>query len=356
LSAVGVEIPGSMQGASLVDLLKKGELETAERPAYAETDYPHRAFGWSSLRAWRAGKYLYIDAPHRELYDQVSDPKALHNLADTSPAVEDIMRSQLEEFRRKTSGGATTMQANITPDQAERLQALGYVTSAATQSDAQQKETGSDPKDKIEVANWLHQALLAVDDERYKDAVPLLQQVLKQEPGLALATLELGRALNGLGNFSQALPWLQKAVELNPQSGRAHFELGVALGETGDWGGSAAQLEVAQAHAPDSEDIHFYLAMAYDKIGRTPDAEKNFRAALQINPSHYQANLFLGRLLGMQNNPSDALPFLQKAVKLQPQSPDAHKFLANVYTELGQEENARRERAEADRLGSLIKP
>src|SRR6202035_6154943 len=108
------------------------ELNTAERPAYAETDYPHRAFGWSSLRGWRAGRYLYIDAPRRELYDQVSDPRALHNLADTSPAVADIMRSQLEEFRRKTSGGATTMQANITPDQAERLQALGYVTSAVT--------------------------------------------------------------------------------------------------------------------------------------------------------------------------------------------------------------------------------
>jgi Tfp pilus assembly protein PilF len=52
----------------------------------------------------------------------------------------------------------------------------------------------------------------------------------------------------------------------------------------------------------------------------------------------------------MQNNPTAALPYLQKAVKLQPQSPDAHKFLANVYLELGQHENAARQQAEAERL------
>jgi len=60
----------------------------------------------------------------------------------------------------------------------------------------------------------------------------------------------------------------------------------------------------------------------------------------------------LGRLLGMHDEALTALPYLQKAVKLQPQSADAHKFLANVYTELGQEENARREQSEAQRLSA----
>ena len=179
---------------------------------------------------------------------------------------------------------------------------------------------------------------------------------MKEEPDLALANLELGRALNGSGDYSRALPFLQKAVALNPESGRSHYELGVALGETGDWAGSASQLEIAVAHAPDSDDLHFYLAMAYDKVGRVPQAEENFRQALQINANHYRANLYLGRLLGMQNKPAEALPFLQKAVSLEPQSPDGHKFLANVYTELGQEEKARHEQAEAERFTNPVKP
>jgi arylsulfatase A-like enzyme/Tfp pilus assembly protein PilF len=368
LSAVGIGVASEMQGVSLlpsmgrttarrakVDSAAQGE---AERAAYAETDYPQRAFGWSWLRALRVGKYLYIDAPHPELYDELADPKALHNLRDTLPAVAGTLQAQLEEFHRKTESGAAPRPANITAEQAEKLHALGYLVSASTQSGfgATGKERGPDPKERIETANLLHHALLAVDSERYQDAVPQLQKVLKEEPDLALANLEMGEALNGLENYSQALPWLQKALALNPQSGRTHYELGVALGETGDWAGSAAQLEFAVAHAPDSDDLRFYLAMAYDKLSRPQDAEKSFREALQINRDHYRANLFLGRLLGMQNDPLSALPFLLKAASLQPQSPDPHKFLANVYLELGQEQHAHEEQDKAVRLGGSVKP
>jgi arylsulfatase A-like enzyme/Tfp pilus assembly protein PilF len=349
LRAAGVEVPSQMQGESLIPSVKGGK-KGAERSVYAETDYPQRAFGWSWLRSLRARKYLYIDAPRRELYDELADPKALHNLAEASPALADTLQAQLDEFRRKTSEGSVSAQTGISPEQAEKLQALGYITSGSSSSDDEKKKRGPDPKDKIKTANLLHRALLAVDEERFSDAVPQLEEVLKEQPDLALANLDLGRALNGLEKYAQALPWLQKAVELNPQSGRAHFELGVALGETGDWAGSAVQLESAVSKAPDSDDLHFYLAMAYDKLGRASDAEKSFRSTLSINPDHYRANLFLGRLLGMENNPSAALPFLQKAVTLQPQSPDAHKFLANVYIELGQLQNARQEQAQADRL------
>jgi choline-sulfatase len=356
LQAVGIEPPTAMQGASLMDLVKSGSKSGgADRPAYAETDYPFRAFGWSPLRAWRAGKYLYVDAPQRELYDQVADPGAARNLAGNSNAVADTMASQLDEFHQKTSS-ATTARAGITPDQAEQLQALGYITSEFGKSEAGKMPTGPDPKEKVQIANRLHQGLLDMDDERYQDAIPQLQEVLKDQPNVGLANLELGRAYNGLGNYGEALPWLRKAVELTPESGRAHYELGVALAETGDWTGAATQLEIAVAHAPDSDDMQFYLGMAYDELGRAMEAAKSLQRALQINPDHYQANLLLGRILGMQNRPHDALPYLQKAVKLQPKSPDAHKFLGNVYTELGQEDDARREQTEANRLQTISKP
>ena len=358
LRSAGAQVPSTMQGISLLSMMKNkahsGD-SGPERPAYAETDYPQRAFGWSWLRSLRVGKYLYIDAPRRELYDESTDPRALHNLANASPAVADTLQAQLDEFRRNTSAGDSSRAANITPEQAEKLQALGYVMSAAGPSQAEGKR-GSDPKDKIEIANILHRALLLMDSEQYRDAVPQLEQVAKEEPSLALANLELGRAFNGLKEYGQALPWLRKAVELDPQSERAHFELGIALGETGDWAGSAAQLENAVSHAPDSDDLYYYLARAYDNIGRAADAEKNFRQALRINPEHYRANLFLGRLLGMQNNPSAALPFLQKAIAVEPGSPDAHKFLANVYLELGDMQRSRLEQAEAKRLESAGHP
>jgi choline-sulfatase len=356
LQAVGIVPPTTMQGASLMVLVKPdSKSEVADRPAYAETDYPFRAFGWSPLRAWRDGKYLYVDAPQRELYDQIADPGATHNLAGNSTAVADTLALQVDEFHRKTTS-ATPVQAGITPDQAEQLQALGYITSEFRRPGASEKLTGPDPKGKVRISNLLHQGLLDMDDERYKDAIPQLQEVLKEQPTVGLANLELGRAWSGLGNYPEALPWLRKAVEIMPESGRAHYELGVVLAETGDWAGAATQLEIAVAHAPDSDDMQFYLGMAYDELGRTTDAANSLHHALQINPNHYRANLLLGRILGMQNRPSEALPYLQRAVKLQPNSPDAHKFLGNVYTELGQEENARREQMETKRLQDKPQP
>jgi choline-sulfatase len=355
LQAVGIAPPTAMQGASLMDLVKPDAGKTADRPAYAETDYPFRAFGWSPLQAWRAGKYLYVSAPQRELYDQMSDPGALHNLAGNSIAVADTMASQLGEFHSKTSN-AGSAQAPITADQAEQLGALGYITSESHKSNAGETPTGPDPKGKVQIANLLHEGLLAMENEDFKQAIPKLQEVLKAQPDVGLATLELGRALNGLGNYSGALPWLRKAVELMPDSGRSHFELGVALAETGDWAGAATQLEIAVAHVPDSDDMRFYLGMTYDELGRAAEAAAALQQALQINPNHYRANLLLGRILGMQNRPSEALPYLREAVKLQPNSPDAHKFLGNVYSELGQEENARREQREASRLQDAPQP
>ncbi|MFZ0284075.1 MAG: sulfatase-like hydrolase/transferase [Terriglobales bacterium] len=355
LQAVGITPPAAMQGRSLMELTKPDSSRGADHPEYAETDYPYRAFGWSPLRSWREGKYLYVEAPERELYDQGVDPGALQNLAGKSTAVADTLGAQLDDFHSKTSS-ATPAQAGITPDQAEQLQALGYITSGSRKSDGSGMPTGPDPKGRVQISNWLHESLLAMDDGRYNEAIPQLQKVLKDQPNVGLANLELGVAYNGLSNYAGALPWLRKAIELTPESGRAHYELGVALAETGDWDSAAPQLEIAVAHAPDSDDMQFYLGMTYDELGREVDAARSLERALQINPNHYRANLLLGRLLGMGNQPKEALPYLQRAVKLQPKSPDAHKFLGNVYTELGEEENARRELMEANRLQATPNP
>jgi tetratricopeptide (TPR) repeat protein len=359
LQELNIEVPRAIQGETLAPLMKSsagGKRVNAapraplDRPVYAETDYPRRAFGWSPLHALRSGKYLYIGAPERELYDQSVDPGALHNLAKSSKGVADTMSSQIEELRRKTSSAATG-QPNVNPQQVEQLQALGYVTSGFNGAGGDTQTTsGPDPKEKIQAANLFHEALLDMEDDHYKEAIPRLEEVLKQEPNMPLANLQLGRAWNSLESYDKALPWLRKAVELNPESIRAHFELGVALGQTDNWAEAARQLEIAVAQAPDSEEMHLDLATAYEHLGRIPEATKTYQITLKLNPNNYSANLMFGRLLGMHNEPLAAVSYLQKAVKLQPQLPDPHKFLANVYLELGQQENARREQAEAQRL------
>ena len=101
LDSVGIPIPKEIQGHSLLNVIRGNtQSEKADdQPVYSETDYPHRAFKWSSLRALRTGKYLAIEAPQRELYDQTTDPKTIKNLAAISPAVADTCRRAREISR-----------------------------------------------------------------------------------------------------------------------------------------------------------------------------------------------------------------------------------------------------------------
>src|ERR1700694_5235079 len=99
LSMLSLPLPPTFQGDSLVPLMKSSQKLAADLPAYAETDYPHRAFGWSSIRSMRTGKYLFVRAPRRELYDQTRDQDAEHHLAATSPAVTSTLQAQLDQFR-----------------------------------------------------------------------------------------------------------------------------------------------------------------------------------------------------------------------------------------------------------------
>ena len=107
LQVVGIEVPAEVQGESLLGMMKAGNGEAAElfrdRPAYSESDYPHTAFGWSAERSLRTGKYLYIQAPRQELYDQTADPNEVHDLSGTSTAVSGTLAGQVNVFRAKTS-------------------------------------------------------------------------------------------------------------------------------------------------------------------------------------------------------------------------------------------------------------
>ena len=351
LQVTGVAAPKQLQGESLLKLLPAaGKPQPADRPAYAETDYPHRAFGWSSLRALRTGKYLYIAAPDRELYNQETDPAETHNLAAASKAVAETLDSQLDALRDKT--GQTLVElANPDPEQMKKLEALGYV--ASQDSKFTKSEVGGiDPKSRIEVSNLLHDAMFDIEDGRYTEAVPRLEQVLKDQPGMAIAEMQLGLAQSRLNNYSEALPHLRKAVQLLPDVGMGHYELGLALFETGDWKAAAPEFEAAVARAPRWADAHFSLASVYARIDRVPEAMTELDTCLSLSPNHYRANLLRGRILSLQGNPVAALGNLEKAAQVQPDSREAHLFLADAYGQLGRTFDAERERGLAQQRGA----
>jgi arylsulfatase A-like enzyme/Flp pilus assembly protein TadD len=375
LQAVGVAIPKEVQGQSLLELMtsrakpssaqKTAESDASsvprafrDRPAYSETDYPRIVYGWSSLQSLRSGKYLYVEAPRAELYDQSVDPNAARNLFSTSGAVSGILASQLDAFRQKTTSDREAPPL-VLDDRAQRnLGALGYITSGTNDPKAVVKDNGedkkrlADPKDKIGVANQLAQTTFLTNNFRFTEAIPLLQQLIVKEPGMPLPYGQLGRSYVSVGEYAKAVPVLRKFVELDPDSDPAnsHFELGVALLNSGDAAAAVPEFEIVVKKAPRWDQPHLQLATGYAQTRRLREAVTECEAVLETNPNHYGALLLEGIFLVLAKQPEAALPRLERAAALQPKAPEPRGYLGDAFAQLGRGTEAAREWAAAKQL------
>jgi len=364
LDIAGIPIPDTMQGHSLLSLVQKNSTaatrntqnsesagtDRAAAPIYSESEYSSRAFGWSSLRSLRMGKYLFVEAPRSELYDESVDPLEQHNLAQVNPAVRDTLQAKLNEVRRDSIGASEPRNgANLDKAQVERLNALGYVAARSTQEEATAPINRTDPKDKIDVANCMHEGLMQIEEGRYGEAVPKLERVLAEQPDIVAARLQLGIAFSRLGQYDKALPLLRQSTQESPDlAGSAHYELGVALFASGDIPGSVPDFEFAVARSPQSSDAHYSLGSAYAQTDRAADAIKELLTALHLTPQHYMANLLLGRIFSLQGDAQTSLPYLKKASQIRPDAVDAHLFLADTYEQLNRPNEAQAERQAAN--------
>jgi len=355
LRAAHLPVPSVMQGQVVLPFITpaRGSGQQSDsnlqRGVYSESGYGHLSFGWSRLKAWCSGNYLYVDAPERELYDQSTDPLATRNLAPDSKAVVETATAQMAEFRRKTVAESTE-RTQLTAEQTEHLHALGYMGSDSAASGDSQGDAGADPKQKIAIANLLYDAMVDTENERYLEAVPILEEVVKQEPHALTAYLLLGRAYVSLKEFQKAIPPLQHVVATTPDNSLARYELGCALVKTGQWNEAAPQFEAAVSQMNSSAMMHFYLALVYQQTSRNEEALAEFKDALRRDPKNFPANLLLGRMYIKQQKAADALPLLQKAATLRPDAIDPHRLLADAYTQLGLQENASQELSEAERI------
>jgi len=353
LEEAGIAIPKEVQGRSLLGMMKPSFNPTAaamqDRPSYSESDYGHNAYGWASLRALRTGKYLYLEAPRRELYDQAVDPKAEHNLATASTAVTSTLAGQLDAFREKTSSQAEAPKSNADPETQEKLAALGYVSSGNAYTRTTGKE-GADPKDEIESANLIHRANLLRDSGKCDEAIPILQQLIIKEPGMDTLYAKLGHCLTLEHRYAEAVPLMRKLVEMNPDSPLAHFQLGKVLFGNKQLPEALPELEKVVNVVPQWVRARLVLANAYVESKRYSDAIQQYHAILELHPDHYEATLFLARALVLSGDLEGAVPLLQKAAALQPKSAGPHLSLSTVYLKMGRDEDAAREQFEAQQL------
>jgi len=362
LQQIGIGIPKEVQGKSLLALMRPeatdGDPAVAawrDRAAYAQSEYSRDEYGWSPVRSLRAGKYLYIQVPRRELYDQTADPKAEHDLASSSAAVADTLASQLETFRQKTSNHREAPKVVLDLAAQEALGALGYMASTGAAADPSSTDLSADPKDKIEIANMVHRAQLLQEQMRYDEATAMLEQVIAKEPGLRLYPM-LGHWLMLKQDYVKAVPALRKALEFMPDSEVIRFQLAKGLMGIKDYDAAITELEKLVAKWPSFVKAHAFLGMAYARTNRLAEAIEECKIVLHYSPEDYESYMLLGYALPRTGDALGGVAALKKAASLQPKAPLPHAWLANLYNQLGQQANAERERVQAKRLGAVAKP
>jgi arylsulfatase A-like enzyme/Flp pilus assembly protein TadD len=364
LQAARIEIPKEIQGESLLALIEaKADASNSDstveawrdRAAYAQSESPRIRYGWSAEQSLRTGKYLFIQAPRRELYDQFADPAAEHNLASSSTAVADTLAGQLKAFREKTASRREAPKAVLDPAAEEKLGALGYMAGGKdlSKGPAADQDDGHapDPKDKIEIANMIERAGILQQDMHADESIALLKQAIARQPDLPLYG-RLGEWLMRKRDYQGAVPVLRQAMQMDPNSPMTHLALAKGMMGTGDFAAAVPELEFAVAKMPSLADAHIFLETAYARTGRVPETIKECKIVLQFLPDHFGSYLILGRFLEISGDFEGAVPNLKKAAEIDPKAPEPHAFLADAYDRLGQAEEATRERATAERLGA----
>jgi len=354
LEEARIAIPKEVQGESLLAVMKAGApghnpaATGSERTAYAESDYSRTEYGWSAVRSLRSGKYLYIQSPRRELYNQTVDPRADHNLAASSAAVADTLESQLEAFRKKTSSDREVSRIALDSSAQEALNALGYMTSGTDVSKNTGTDQGADPKDKIEIANMVHRAKV-LQDQHSDESITLLEQVIAREPNLWVHPL-LGDWLMRKHDYPKAVSVLRRAVEMRPDSDGTHFLLGKGLMGMKDYAAAIPELEIVVAKAPNMVSAHSLLQMAYARLNRLDEAIRECNTVLSYAPNDYESYMMLGYALPRTGDVQGGIAALKKAASLQPAMAPPHLLLGNLYERLGQTADAAHEHEEARRL------
>ena len=353
LDLLGVPTPREVTGASLVPLMTGAAVELA-LDGYSESMYPLHHYGWSDLRALRAGRYKVIDAPRPELYDIDEDPNEAANLYEQRRALGDSLLAQLrkrEQGFEKTD--APLPAGDVDPEARARLAALGYVGSfVASASDSR---TGrADPKDKIGVFNRLGEALDLVkegdgeeqDDASFAKATALLNEVVREDPTVIDAWFMLGTQHLKRRRAQEAVAFFTKTLELKPDYDLAVINMAQAYRQLGDDDAALAGFERYLQLDPKDAYVKYQLGELWLDRKEHAKAEQVFQEALALDPAVAAARNALGVIALQRGDLEGAERSIREALSAKPAVRLAHFNLALIAEKRGDLPGAEREYVE----------
>jgi tetratricopeptide (TPR) repeat protein len=329
LDAIGMPAADALAGTSLRDVIRTGR--GSDRPAYFESMTYNLVRGWAPLRGVLAGREKYIDLPIPELYDLAPDPHESRNLATSAADRTGVFVNLLRGFNTAPPNRPGQESAET----AAALRSLGYVSGTAP-ARAAYTET-DDPKRLVDIDRDLHTATDLAQDGKQRDAIDLLESIVRRRPDTGDAYITLAHAYWEGGDPQRAIATLDRALASGAPTRDVRLRLGLYLAESHSDSARAITLLEGMS-AEDVEGLNG-LGVAYGDAGRYADAERTFTRVLALDPTNgiaYQnlASMVLREALDAKTGPLRHAK-LQQAENFARQALTADPGLADAYTTLG---------------------
>lgn len=160
-------------------------------------------------------------------------------------------------------------------------------------------EYSSDPEFRAQVGR------LMVEEKRYKEAIPILQELAAGHPQEATIKLPLGRALKEEKRYSEAAEVFYDILKSDPNSVEANYELGLTLDELGERSQAIEKFDhllkitevkdgnYSEPQLKNRKAFQRYLGLLYLSTRQYDKAIKTFQQMSQASPEDYIPKLHL---------------------------------------------------------------
>ncbi len=340
--------PMETQGQDLSEALA-GTADPPSISPYSESLHGELEFAMAPLHGIRSGRWTYIRAPRKELYDRVDDPGETRNLLAPSKSDEgssgrtDAMRSVAEldrqidevlEDSQRFSVGETT--SPLDAQTIEMLRALGYIGEPGSKGGLE----GMDPKDGVRAFDDLDRARQLAFEERYVEAKGVLASLLEWVPKNASARNLLAMCEFHLDDPKAAKQLYLRSLAEKPRQPEVLVQLGrIELAE-GDSEGARKRFANALDVDPGYVDAMMLLAYLDIQGGRVDDAKARYDKAIEMDPSDPDPYLHYGDLLFRLGDFQAAKQRYDRALQVDPQNYRAAAQAGTSALQLGQPEVA----------------